>query len=691
LIKGNHFEGNSAKVGGGIRVNSGSALILNNTFENNTTTSAGGGIYCFGGTPVIENNIIRGNSNDTFYGGGVHLSACFPTSFSNNLICENRSGDMGGGISSEGDVTLRSCTICNNTAVGGGGGVLSIYTTVTVVDSILWGNRSPTHGKQVSSYAGSVHVSYSDILGGWPLPGTGNIETDPLFVRGPYTMGGHFYLSQTAAGQSSTSPCVDAGSDTAANLGLDSFVTRTDHVGDSDTVDMGFHFTEPTIRIPDDHTTIQAGIDAAREGDLVLVAPGNYNEDIDFYGKAITVASSAGPHLTSIQGTGSGSVVSFTHAEGPRSVLSGFSVVNGDASFGGGIYCVDASPTIVNNKIGSNTTSGYGGGIYCNGSSSTITDNTIINNIAGGYGGGIYCTGGTPRIENNVITNNRTNVYSGGGVRLAGSFPASFANNLIYGNKAATDGGGISANRDLTILNCTVCSNEADRYGGGAGGASGCTLTITNSILWNNLAHLTDDQIYGPGTVSVSYSDVEGGWPGTGNIDAYPEFVHLGFGDFHLTSISPCIDAGDNAAPGLPSTDFEGDYRVFGLGTPTVDMGVDEFMDITLTEVVDFNATGIDGEIVVSWETAYEVDIACFHIWRSDKPRPEGDDFVRISTYPWSAYGDPSQGQAYSFDDQDVALGHPYSYKLEVISYRGESLFFGYTTARWLKSYLEQR
>ena len=84
-------------------------------------------------------------------------------------------------------------------------------------------------------------MSYSDVEGWWP--GAGNIAGDPLFVTGAW---GDYYLSQVAAGQASDSPCVDAGSGTAANLGMDIFTTRTDMVGDGGVVDMGCHYPRTT-------------------------------------------------------------------------------------------------------------------------------------------------------------------------------------------------------------------------------------------------------------------------------------------------------------------------------------------------------------------------------------------------------------------------------------------------------------
>ena len=80
-------------------------------------------------------------------------------------------------------------------------------------------------------------MSYCDVQGGYT--GTGNIDKDPLFAAGTV---GYYYLGQIAAGQAADSPCLDAGSDTAVNLGLDALWTRTDGVADSATVDMGYHY-----------------------------------------------------------------------------------------------------------------------------------------------------------------------------------------------------------------------------------------------------------------------------------------------------------------------------------------------------------------------------------------------------------------------------------------------------------------
>ena len=88
-----------------------------------------------------------------------------------------------------------------------------------------------------------------------------------------------------------------------------------------------------TIKVPADQPTIQAGINVATTGDVVLVSPGTYTENINFKGKAITVESSGGANVTIIDGGQITAVVSFVSWEKSASVLSGFTIQNGLAAF----------------------------------------------------------------------------------------------------------------------------------------------------------------------------------------------------------------------------------------------------------------------------------------------------------------------------------------------------------------------
>ncbi|MDZ7698936.1 MAG: right-handed parallel beta-helix repeat-containing protein [Deltaproteobacteria bacterium] len=258
-----------------------------------------------------------------------------------------------------------------------------------------------------------------------------------------------------------------------------------------------------TIHVPDDQPTIQAGIDAAVEGDTVLVADGTYkgdgNKNIDFKGKAITVQSENAAETCIIDCEGEGRGFYFYSAENQNSVLTGFTITNGNIYHGGGIYLTyGSSPTITKCIITSNTATSNGGGINCWKSANPHISNCVISNnvVTGGYneGGGIRiydsspkitdCTisgnsvtgdgGGisieyysSPTITNCSITNNVSeSIYNsyGGGVLCRSNSTPSFTACIISNNRAKEHGGGAFCTSDTTFNNCTISNNTTDRY-----------------------------------------------------------------------------------------------------------------------------------------------------------------------------------------------------------------------------------
>lgn len=220
-----------------------------------------------------------------------------------------------------------------------------------------------------------------------------------------------------------------------------------------------------------DYITIQDGINAATEGDTILVHPATYEENIDFLGKNIIVASlflisEDTDYIlqTIIDGNQNGSVARFANGEDSTTILTGFTIING------------------NNTVG--------GGVFCNGSSPRLEYLLIVENTANA-GGGIIC------VQSNASMNNLT----------------------IYGNS----GGGVACNSS--------------------------NISLDNCILWNDTP---DEIVHYSGSISVNYSDIQGGWQGIGNIDEDPQFVNTAVGNFNLTENSPCINSGNPYFPPDP-------------------------------------------------------------------------------------------------------------------------------------------
>jgi len=274
----------------------------------------------------------------------------------------------------------------------------------------------------------------------------------------------------------------------------------------------------------DPYHRIQAAIDNANDGNIIEIRPGLYtgagNYDLDPNGAAITIRSTE-PNDSNVTGN---TIIDANKAG------RGFYIHSGE----------DANFVVAGLTLRNCATSVSGGGIYCYNSSPTIKMCVIINNEAEGSGGGIYYSKSKAAIINCIIAGNEASF--GGGIRC-------------------------SLGSDIEVANCTIVKNSASPEWGGDGiyCSSSSSPNIVNSIIRSN----GSEQIYaGDGSPIITYSNIEDGWAGTGNIDTDPCFALFDLSgdpnmwDFHLQSAygrwdsngqiwvydgntSPCIDAGD--------------------------------------------------------------------------------------------------------------------------------------------------
>ena len=386
--------------------------------------------------------------------------------------------------------------------------------------------------------------------------------------------------------------------------------------------------------------------------------------------------------------------------------LTDCTVSGNTAGRGGGIFCWDSSPTLTGCTVSGNTAAKYGGGggIFCWGSSPTLTDCTVSGNTAQVSGGGICCYDhSSPTLTDCTVSDNTAADDDGGGIFCQRSSDPALSNCLIVGN-SANYGGGLHCENysgepsSPTLTNCTLADNSASHADGGGGiyCESENTVTVANSILWGDTANGVPNEIGGPGTVTVSYSDVQGGWSGTGNIDEDPEFCSRG-GDTNYDGYflkqendgqgwaqserSPCVDAGDPSSDpfgGAANDEYSTAVNGF-LDTNRVDMGYHyKYHGCTYIELISFEARPQGSGIVLTWETGAEIDNAGFVIYRAIMGT---FDYQQVSDLI-AAEGSPSVGASYSFTDSNVQAGITYNYYLVDIDTSGKWTAHGPASAR---------
>lgn len=328
------------------------------------------------------------------------------------------------------------------------------------------------------------------------------------------------------------------------------------------------------LHVPLQYFTIQIAIDSAMAGDTVMVAANSmYVENIDFKGKDITVTTPnpvADRFTTIIDGGGIGTVVSFKNNETNLARLQGFTIQNGTGTLHDWWYYL-------------NLVKLAGGGILCDsphsydhnapayGSSPTLSYLIIQNNTAEMGAGLCAWLRSYPVIENTIVRNNVASA-TGGGLYFIEAFntsgPALTVTNVeVTHNTGGINGGsGISVNytSKVNLMNCTVSDNSgANANGEALWRANGAYFEIYNSIFWNLTSALLYDDGGTAATSTIDYCDATNQLgnlvAGSNMLSTDPMFLNPGGNNYHLSSLSPCIDAG--TITGAPTTDLDGNMR----------------------------------------------------------------------------------------------------------------------------------
>ena len=419
------------------------------------------------------------------------------------------------------------------------------------------------------------------------------------------------------------------------------------------------------------YKTIQEGVDsAAPTGDTVRVAAGTYtgttNPIVRWTGKSVALIG-AGAGSTFVDGQGARQCMALSDVP-DTARIEGFTFSNGSADNGGAIYVDHSAPTLANNTFSGNRAVYWGGAVMLTRSPATLTSNTFAGNWSGNEGGALHLTASAAAVTDNTFTGNTARFW-GGAIRLIVSSPT-LTNNTFAGNSAGVEGGALHAvtssptlanctfngntatgvggavyllNASPTLANCTFSGNTATEVGGAvclirasppianctfargsaslgsaiyanAGGPTTPSLpVIVNSIVWGNSSP-SISVFYS--TATFSYSNIQGGHAGEGNIAVDPLFVDAAHDDLHLQPDSPCIGAGTWSA-GVPGADMEGSLRpnpptlgayegstahhlAFTSGPAGTIAGAAVPVQVTIYDETDAVATGFCGLVTLS-------------------------------------------------------------------------------------------
>lgn len=587
-ISNNTIIGNGTlENDGGIYCLYASPLITNNTITGNTAYD-GGGICSSYSSPTISNNTIRGNT--AVDGGGIYVGGSLPTMVFNNTISGNRAR-RGGGIMCSGSAIIANNTITGNDSWYSGGGVHCQSGTSVISNNVVAFNSSG-----IFKVSGSPALANNCVYnpGGYDYSGLsagiGDISTDPKLVGVGY---GQLHIQPD-------SPCRDAGDDSAVQPGAVDMDGQARIQGLR--VDIGADESDgtvwtstplivrvsPTGNDANDGSSwalaqrsVQAGANAASlSGGEVWVAAGTYGERIalpayvylygGFAGSEISkLERSWRANVTVLDGGGGGPVITSSEPGFRLACADGFTLRNGSAHAGGGVYCAQSSPAISNNAISANNARD-GGGVYCSYSRALITLNTISGNV-GTYAGGISCDSySSSTIWGNAVTGN-----SGYGIRCGLASAAKISNNTIAGNSST---GLYCSASSPEVVNTIVAFNS---YG----------VTTTGKV---DMPTLRNSNVFG--NVNGNYKGFPTDPTGTnGNISLDPLFRNAPSGDYHLLWNSPCVDTGTNI--GAPSTDLDGNPRPIDGnmdGLAVTDIGAYEYVPIrVVVDVLPGDSTNI--------------------------------------------------------------------------------------------------
>lgn len=665
-LNGCSFIGNTASNGGGmINYPNSNPIITNCTFAMNSASNLGGGIYSFSNPIVLNNCILSGNSSQN--GGGMYNLNC-NLQLSNCTFDSNSASGNGGGMHNEScdTIELSYCTINNNSSSNHGGGIFFSGGIFKAISNCIFNNNSTSGGGGGIWGANNMLVnncSFSNnsagIGGAISISGTPQI-TNTTFNNNSASMGGAINADHS-------------------NIILDSCIFNY-NVASSDGGGIYNFIGSPSIAYCSftGNTASHDGGGIYNRGDEPTFTYCLFSNNSAAHSGGGLYNNTSNPIInhcvfTNNSGANSGGAIyNFQSAPWLSNDTFSFnsSTLQGGAMFNDISNIYSTAPSIIEmqNCYFNNNSSGFDGGCMYNQSSDPVISNCMFtNNTSNHNGGGIYNDDSSPIIEKSIFKSNHTN-FNGGAIYSKGDADNLFIANCVFSaNSSGAIGGAIfdSVYYSHEILHCTLTGNSAND--GGAIAVKTNNLSIANCIVWGN-SGITNSSILYSGTTSfVSYSMVQGGFPGIGNNGMMPLFINASDPDgpdniwrtaddgLGLQSTSQAINT-SNPTTILPLTDITGFTR-----NGIFDRGAYEFQGAALpVEGLKFSGKEMNGSNLLNWLTLSENNSSHFEIERS----ADALSFEKIGSV--KAAGNSNCLREYSFNDTNPFHGINY-YRLKQV------------------------
>ena len=673
--------------GAGMYNGSNSNPVLTNVSFLNNQSGEGGGLYNLTSSPTLINCFLSGNygrngggihnannssptlrsvsfvGNRAEWGGGIYNNTSSSPNLTNCIFSGNSSGNDGGGMRNTNSAPiLTNVTFTGNLALEKGGGIANLNSNPVLKNCILWGNSSEVFSSEVYNDANSSPNYTYCLVQRLNPTGVGNLNgtlatNNPLFVSQP-----DFMTAPTTAGDlrlRQCSPAIDAGTATdAPTTDLDGN-NRVDANPGGGIVDIGAYEYQ------------SAGI----SGGIVYVnASASGSNNGSSWANAFTDLQSA----LSLARANPSCVSQIWVAKGTYRPTSGtdrtisFSMVNGVAIYGGFNGTTETQLSQRNWATNVTTLSGdigTAGNDLDNSYHVVLNGNNGLNNtaildgftITKGYanssggnesGGGVANFSSSPKIVNCIFTDNYS-IGDGGG--LINYTSSSVIVNCIFRENTSSGTGAAVTNSSGSqpqFINCSFTKNSGSST---IHCNNSSPIVLTNSIVWGNN---TSSILFSSSSVpNVTYSIVQGGLMGTGNLNADPLFVDAANGNLRLRQCSPAIDAGTTTD--APNTDFDGHLRMDAVsGGGVVDIGAYEYQSTydfcyacanTTGGIVYVNASASGSKNGSSWANAFTDLQSALSLARSN-PSCVSQIWVAAGTYY------PDEGTGQTNNDRNAAF-----------------------------------